>query len=103
MNANSMQCTYCGNEHIVQKQGKEIILEYASVWFCPQCHTSTPPGVGFCPKCGYKLSRECPNCKHNISISNDYCSECGVNVVQVVQEYQEDLEYENKIAKKRRL
>lgn len=51
-----------------------------ALWQCPQCAGGNPVGTGFCPKCGARVGRECPNCDHLIYIRVVHCPDCGVDV-----------------------
>jgi hypothetical protein len=34
-------------------------------------------GFGSCPRCGYKLSANCPHCQRVVGVDDNYCRYCG--------------------------
>ena len=64
---------------------KNLGARRAAVGQCAQCGlgvTLTPgtvPNVTYCPRCGFRVRRECPACGHMMPAFFDHCSECGAN------------------------
>ena len=42
---------------------------------CLQCNAEIPDNFKFCPECGAKTSRECPNCKTSLKAGMKFCPE----------------------------
>jgi Phospholipase_D-nuclease N-terminal len=45
---------------------------------CPKCGCAVETGFNFCPRCSYKLSPSCPQCKRVVGIDEIYCADCGI-------------------------
>jgi predicted amidophosphoribosyltransferase len=49
---------------------------------CPGCEARTYGDMAYCPDCGYKLSRKCPNCgaQWRYEYSSAFCPGCGTQL-----------------------
>ena len=61
--AASLKCGYCGNEHLVRRQGREISLEHINIWSCPQVEPLHLLGQVFVQSVGFLLRETAQNVK----------------------------------------
>lgn len=66
---------------------KIVITGYASGYLdkkltikCPYCDDPIKDGEIYCSKCGNRVKKECPSCKHINPMENDYCEKCGAKL-----------------------
>jgi hypothetical protein len=45
---------------------------------CPSCGAGCKAGLAYCPNCGARMSRQCPDCKYPLEESWKNCGHCGV-------------------------
>ncbi|MFQ6723822.1 MAG: double zinc ribbon domain-containing protein [Clostridia bacterium] len=43
----------------------------------PNCKAKIEGDKAFCPRCGYKLSKQCSNCGFVNHLKNNHCEKCG--------------------------
>ena len=48
---------------------------------CPSCHKKITKNSKFCPHCGFKLVKTCPN-GHEVSTDAKFCPQCGASLVK---------------------
>ena len=48
---------------------------------CPNCRASASRDAKFCGECGQPLVRPCPDCGKDTPVVQDFCTMCGVRLV----------------------
>jgi len=49
---------------------------------CSHCEFEVAADFQFCPKCGNKLSRDCPQCGYGCPLEFCYCPKCGAGIAE---------------------
>src|SRR5262249_13762948 len=49
---------------------------------CLHCQFEVAADFQFCPRCGSKLSRDCPQCGYSCPLEFRYCPKCGTGIAQ---------------------
>jgi len=70
-----------------------------SMWICSSCQTPNRPQSKFCAKCGQALSRFCAKCGAANDLSVEFCSNCGTNIQEYIQ--QKEIEHQKHLALER--
>lgn len=49
---------------------------------CSHCEFEVAADFQFCPKCGHKLSRDCPQCGYGCPLEFRFCPKCGTGIAE---------------------
>lgn len=63
--------------------------EDANAWVCSKCGKAAVVGTIYCNKCGFQLGCACPKCKAITQDAYRFCSSCGVDMIEYLQNKQQ--------------